>query len=129
LEIQKNSLKDRDFTTLAEKTASFSGSDISAVVQDALMQPVRDMQAATHFRKIQDAANKNDYVWVPCKSNDSGAKAMKLLEFPENEQAKVQESPLNINHFLRILENAKPSVGKDDIQRYVDWTNEFGQDG
>ena len=30
----------------------YSGSDISIAVQDALMQPVRKIQGATHYKKV-----------------------------------------------------------------------------
>ena len=30
----------------------YSGADISIVVRDALMQPVRKVQSATHFKKV-----------------------------------------------------------------------------
>jgi len=122
-----NNLKDNDYEVLAEKTPGFSGSDISGIVQDALMEPVRDMQTATHFRK--QPTSQNDYIWVPCKQNESGAKPMKLLDFPENEQSRVQAASLNVQHFIKILENSKPSVGKEDIERHIQWTNEFGQEG
>ena len=32
---------------------SYSGADIDIVVRDALMQPVRKVQTATHFRKVR----------------------------------------------------------------------------
>lgn len=47
-----NSLKEEDFRTLAKKTEGFSGADISVLVQDSLMQPVRKVQTATHFKKV-----------------------------------------------------------------------------
>lgn len=32
--------------------SSYSGSDIAVVVRDALMQPVRKVQTATHFKRV-----------------------------------------------------------------------------
>lgn len=41
-----------DFKTLAAMSEGYSGSDISIAVQDALMQPVRKIQTATHYKKV-----------------------------------------------------------------------------
>lgn len=43
-------LKAADFKTLGQMTEGYSGSDISIAVQDALMQPVRKIQTATHYK-------------------------------------------------------------------------------
>src|SRR5690242_11004417 len=51
----KTALKPEDFRELAKAAEGYSGSDISIVVQDALMQPVRKIQQATHFKKVQRA--------------------------------------------------------------------------
>lgn len=45
-------LNSEDFRELARAAEGYSGSDISIVVQDALMQPVRKIQQATHFKKV-----------------------------------------------------------------------------
>jgi SpoVK/Ycf46/Vps4 family AAA+-type ATPase len=37
---------------LGARTEGFSGSDISTVVKDVLMQPIRLLRDATHFRKV-----------------------------------------------------------------------------
>jgi vacuolar protein-sorting-associated protein 4 len=47
-----NSLVNADFKQLSELSAGYSGSDISIAVQDALMQPVRKIQMATHYKKV-----------------------------------------------------------------------------
>ena len=47
-----NSLTDQDLRTLADRTERFSGADISVLVRDALMQPVRKVQSATHFKRV-----------------------------------------------------------------------------
>jgi vacuolar protein-sorting-associated protein 4 len=52
----KTALKPEDFRELAKASEGYSGSDISIVVQDALMQPVRKIQQATHFKRVGLAA-------------------------------------------------------------------------
>lgn len=49
-----HSLSDADLRQLARKTDGYSGADISIIVRDALMQPVRKVQSATHFKKVTD---------------------------------------------------------------------------
>lgn len=44
-----------DFRKLAELTEGYSGSDISIAVQDALMQPVRLIQTATHYKEVSNS--------------------------------------------------------------------------
>lgn len=48
-----NDLTEADFITLGTKTEGYSGADVSVIVRDALMQPVRKVQSATHFKKVQ----------------------------------------------------------------------------
>ena len=45
-------LKQADYRRLAQMSDGYSGSDISIAVQDALMQPVRKIQTATHYKKV-----------------------------------------------------------------------------
>ena len=84
-----NELSEQDFAILAEKTDGFSGSDISGVVQDALMEPVRTMQTATHFKKgpdpEKDPEKKLPYIWLPCSPGEYGAVKQTLLGFDDNE--------------------------------------------
>ena len=46
-----NALTQPEFEELGRRTDGFSGSDISVVVKDVLMEPVRKTQEATHFRR------------------------------------------------------------------------------
>lgn len=50
-----SNLRDEDFTMLGKRTEGYSGADISIIVRDGLMQPVRRVQSATHFKKVLDA--------------------------------------------------------------------------
>lgn len=45
-------LSQADYRALAEKTDGYSGSDLAVVVRDALMQPVRKVLSATHFKEV-----------------------------------------------------------------------------
>lgn len=49
-------LTEADIQQLARKTEGYSGADISIIVRDALMQPVRKVQSATHFKKVREGA-------------------------------------------------------------------------
>lgn len=49
-----NDLTEADFVTLGKRTEGYSGADISIMVRDALMQPVRKVQSSTHFKKVTD---------------------------------------------------------------------------
>ncbi|KAM9442929.1 LOW QUALITY PROTEIN: solute carrier family 6 member 4a [Salvelinus alpinus] len=65
------SLSDAVLRTLAKKTEGYSGADISIIVRDALMQPVRKVQSATHFKKVRGPSCTNsqltvDYLLTPC---------------------------------------------------------------
>ena len=45
-------LSHKDFHDLARRTDGYSGADIGIVTRDAIMQPLRKVQGATHFRQV-----------------------------------------------------------------------------
>lgn len=46
-------LTQADYRALADQTEGYSGSDLAVVVRDALMQPVRKVLSATHFKEVR----------------------------------------------------------------------------
>ena len=48
-------LVEEDFQELGRRTEGFSGSDVAVCVKDVLMQPIRLLREATHFREVSDA--------------------------------------------------------------------------
>lgn len=53
LHVGKNhALSDDDFNYLAKATEGYSGSDLSTLVNDGLMRPIKQIQEATHFRIV-----------------------------------------------------------------------------
>jgi vacuolar protein-sorting-associated protein 4 len=121
-----HNLKDKDFDQLAEKTEGFSGSDISVMVRDALYEPVRTCQLATHFHKVSDVDGKFDFLWEPCSPGAIDAVEMSLMDI---EAGRLKPVDLTYTMFENASRNAKPSVGKGDLARFEDWTKSFGQEG
>ena len=57
-------LNGQDFKTLGVMSEGYSGSDISIAVQDALMQPVRKIQTATHYKKVESLSPLPTYPFI-----------------------------------------------------------------
>jgi len=112
-------LTSADFVQLAGLTEGFSGSDISVAVRDALMEPVRTLQSATHFRR-------HEGMWTPCSPGYAGATEMTLMDVKPDE---LLPPEVTMNDFLKVLRNARPTVSVKDLERYTQFTAEFGQEG
>lgn len=52
----------------------YSGADIAVLVRDAIMEPVRKVQQATHFKQVnaptRSDPNKMQAYWTPCSPGD-----------------------------------------------------------
>lgn len=93
-----HSLTEDNLKELAKKTEGYSGADISIVVRDALMQPVRKVQTATHFKKIRGPSPMDKTVIVddlvtPCSPGDPGAIEMTWMDV---EGEKLYEPPVTM---------------------------------
>ena len=91
-------LTEPNLRELANKTEGYSGADISIIVRDALMQPVRKVQTATHFKKIRGASPLDktqivDDLLVPCSPGDPGAMEMTWMEV---DGEKLYEPPVTM---------------------------------
>jgi vacuolar protein-sorting-associated protein 4 len=111
----------KDYRLLADQTDGYSGSDISTVVRDALMQPVRKVLSATHFKRVMD-----DRKWTPCSPGDAEAVEKSWTDVDSDE---LLEPPLRIADFLKSLSTVRPTVTAADIKRHEQWTNESGESG
>ncbi|KAI1976895.1 Vacuolar protein sorting-associated protein 4 [Ophidiomyces ophidiicola] len=111
------------YQTLADMTEGYSGSDISIAVQDALMQPVRKIQSATHYKKVLvDDQEK----LTPCSPGDNGAVEMSWVDVDGD---KLLEPPLTLKDFVKAIRSSRPTVSEEDLAKNDEWTKKFGSEG
>ena len=143
-------LRAEDFKVLGLMSEGYSGSDISIAVQDALMQPVRKIQTATHYKKVRSLPKsipipatplpsflltipltyqvtvQGQEKLTPCSPGDSGATEMSWTEVDSD---KLLEPPLVLKDFVKAVKGARPTVSAEDIKKSAKWTAEFGSEG
>ncbi|CAO3619667.1 unnamed protein product [Cunninghamella echinulata] len=124
------SLAMADYKQLADMTEGYSGSDIAIIVRDALMQPIRKVQMATHFKWVdapsRQAPDQLSPHLTPCSPGDPSATEMTWVDI---EPDQLLEPELTIRDFLKAVQSSRPTVNGDDIQQHVKFTNDFGQEG
>ncbi|KAH9964624.1 AAA-domain-containing protein [Russula dissimulans] len=116
----------KDYRTLAIRSDGYSGSDIAVVVRDALMQPVRKVLSATHFKPVQPDPDSAIIKWTPCSPGDPDAVEKNWTQVESEE---LQEPPLRFTDFVKSLESVRPTVSLEDIRKHEEWTKESGADG
>jgi len=126
-----HSLTEENFRDLGQRTDGYSGADIAIVVRDALMQPVRKVQTATHFKKVTGPSRSDPNKIVhdllePCSPGEPGAMEMTWVTVPGE---KLKEPVVSFQDMLRSLATQKPTVNAEDMKKLEDFRNDFGQDG
>jgi vacuolar protein-sorting-associated protein 4 len=113
-------LTQKDYKILAEMTEGYSGADVAVVVKDALMQPIRKIQSATHFKRVGESK------LTPCSPGDADAVEMNWMEIAADE---LQEPELTIKDFIKAIKTTRPTVNEQDLKKQEDFTRDFGQEG
>lgn len=124
-------LSSSDYSDLSSKTEGYSGADIGIVVREALMMPIRKVQGATHFKRVRGPAPNDpdtisDDLLTPCPPNDKGAREMSWMDVAGD---KLLEPQVTHADFVKSISNTRPTVNADDLKRYEDFTEDFGQEG
>jgi vacuolar protein-sorting-associated protein 4 len=125
----------------------YSGSDIAVIVRDALMQPVRKVLSATHFKEVSlsvintkgiqnlDRANPQKTVetpegpknkLTPCSPGAPGAIEKTWTDVNSEE---LLEPLLSVRDFEKSIQINRPTVSLADIQKHIEFTNESGGEG
>mmetsp|Transcript_28509 Transcript_28509/g.44344 ORF Transcript_28509/g.44344 Transcript_28509/m.44344 type:complete len:448 (+) Transcript_28509:74-1417(+) len=138
-----NDLTEDDFDRLGEISVGASGSDISVLVRDALMEPLRTCQQAKQFVPLEGgnflapASNYPNCAYCPPKlSTDKGGKdysckncgamRMQLWDVPSE---KLRVPDVSAKDFEKALQHSITSVSPEELGRFEDWTAQFGQEG
>ncbi|KAK0382667.1 hypothetical protein NLU13_9973 [Sarocladium strictum] len=116
-------LKPSDYNVLASKSEGFSGSDIANVVQLALMRPVRKIIQSTHFKPVMVDGKR---MLTPCSPGDPEGIEMTYDKVNSDE---LLAPDVVLKDFEAALEDSNKSVGKEDLEKQVEWTQEYGTDG
>ncbi|KAK2716629.1 vacuolar protein sorting-associated protein 4-like [Artemia franciscana] len=127
----RNTLTQKDFRELGKRSKGYSGSDISQLVRDALMQPVRRIITATHFKKVSGPSRKDPNqidrdMLAPCSPDDPGAIEMSCMDVPGD---KLLEPPVTMRDMVKSLGTSKATANEEDLKKLQKFTEEFGQQG
>lgn len=86
-------LSPKDLRLLASETEGYSGADIAVLVREALMQPVRRVMNATHFKRVTvpstDDGASPAVKYTPCSPGDPDAQEMTWVDVGSDELQEV----------------------------------------
>jgi len=114
------------FVEMGDQTEGFSGSDIRDIVDSAVLERCL---MSTHFKYVagidsRGKAHRN--MLTPCSMGDSGAMEMTYNEVPHD---RLLPPPVTLEDFQRVIRRSRSSVSQDELQKYVQWTADFGRNG
>ncbi|CDW90465.1 aaa family protein [Stylonychia lemnae] len=148
-----HTLTDEDLDFLAEQTEGYSGSDLSTLVNDALMRPIKQLQQATHFKRVEKRELvdqlKNEYyeetiddeeedltgsIWMPVIVDSKTDKQALLKDDPsikEMDLAAISEKEVFVrkaflNDFKQSIENCKPTIHVSFLELYAKFLEKYG---
>ena len=75
------------------------------------------LQAASHFRQEADGA------WAMCAAHERGAAPMSLMQVPPQQ---LRTPHVTLAHLERAMLATRPSVGPEDLQRFEEFTRQYG---
>jgi vacuolar protein-sorting-associated protein 4 len=123
------SLSEEQKDNIAQETDGFSGADISILVRQAIMEPVRKCKNATHFKvkpTMVDGTELN--MLTPCSPGDPDPSKVET-SLMKIDPKLLLPPPATDSDFGEALSHSKPSVSPEDLTAFADWTDKFGIEG
>ena len=135
-------LEDAEMEELVQHTEGFSGSDLSVLIAEAIMGPVRKCQDAQAFKWVEvDGAPRLE----PCSPGEPNCIKMTIMDLATSTIDGVEQlnkdgsklytkdllvaPPVTSADFRKTLATCKASVGQDTLEEFENFTKNFGQDG
>jgi len=140
-----NQLTQPDFDRLGMQADGMSGSDLSIVCREAIMEPMRTCQKARQFRPV---VVDHQEMLSPCETYPScaycpidlsdapaskdpcqycGAVRMTMYDMPD--PALMLPPVVSVKDFESSLERIKRTVAEEELTHFEEWAEEFGQEG
>lgn len=132
-----NSLVPADYHVLGDATEGFSGSDLSVVVREALMEPLRKCRVAKFFKRDPTGMFEpimSDPPCARCPLDLTNAPAPKRVPCPacgtsrltlyDLESHELKVPVVGMDDFRHVLRRAKATVAKGELTRFIDWTKD-----
>ena len=140
-----NQLTQPDFDRLGMQADGMSGSDLSIVCREAIMEPMRTCQKARQFRPV---VVDHQEMLSPCETYPScaycpidlsdapaskdpcqycGAVRMTMYDMPD--PSLMLPPVVSVKDFESSLERIKRTVAEEELTHFEEWAEEFGQEG
>lgn len=131
-------LTDSDYKSLAQLTDGYSGSDISTVVNDAFMRPVRNFDCSTHFKIVKkpifkelegiidnddEKAESHEIYYQQCDPTETEALPKSSIKF---HRKNVLLKDVTMQDFKDSIKNCKPTVPSTFLELYNKFLLKYG---
>ncbi|KAG2387193.1 hypothetical protein C9374_001525 [Naegleria lovaniensis] len=121
-----NSLSEEHIDVIASKTEGYSGSDISVLIRQALLEPIRKCQQATHFRKVNGfspiTSQYCEDLLEPTHEQDDLALQISLYDI---DSEKLLPPLVTMQDFEFSLSTIKPTLTPEDLEKYEQFSKMF----
>lgn len=119
-----HSLNEEQFGSLAAATEGFSGSDIKAAVKSGMLEPVRRVFTATHFKVVSGPDPENpsvirDDLVTHCTPGEPGAFAAQFKDV--SDRFCVHTAPVSFSDLEKAVAQGKPSVSCEYLRKLNTW--------
>ncbi|PRP73539.1 hypothetical protein PROFUN_02548 [Planoprotostelium fungivorum] len=115
----------KDISTV---TKGYSGSDLSNLCNDAMMEPLREIYSARWW-VIDGIESKGKLVYRPWKGPGSklGLVEAKMEDIPTDQLAPPRQ--VTAKDVMNSIKRCKPSVNASEMDRYEEFTLKYGESG
>eukprot|EP00802_Teleaulax_amphioxeia_P014562 Tamp_14630.p1 GENE.Tamp_14630~~Tamp_14630.p1 ORF type:complete len:450 (+),score=112.70 Tamp_14630:107-1456(+) len=127
-------ISDSEMEHLVAQTNGFSGSDLSTLVNDAVMGPVRKCNDAQAFEWKE--VEKNEWKLMPCSTGVENCVKMNIMELSTAKDSEGKPlagyliaPPVCYRDFATGLSNCKASVSSEQLEEFEKFTRDFGVEG